>query len=78
MVHKSLAACLSTASAMGPITNALAMEAAAMVLVAALDASKAGLFVLGTLLGTSADTPLKRSARETIAVDNFAMVERCF
>jgi hypothetical protein len=62
---------------MGPITNALAMEAAAMVFVAALFASNAGLFVLGTLLGTSADTPLHRSARETIAVDSFAMVERC-
>ena len=66
---------MSTASAMGPITSALAMEAAAMVLVAALCASNAGLLVLGTLLGTSADTPLRRSARETIAVDNFAMVE---
>ena len=60
---------------MGPITSALAIDAAAIELVAALFASKAGLFVLGTLLGTSADTPLKRSARDTIAVDNFAMVE---
>jgi|SaaInl74LU_5_DNA_1037368.scaffolds.fasta_scaffold50195_1 hypothetical protein len=66
---------MSTASAMGPITNALAIEAAAMVLVAALVASNVVLLVLGTLLGTSAEAPLTRSARETIAVDNFAMVE---
>ena len=67
---------MSTASAMGPITSALAIEAAAIVLAAALCASKC-LFALGTLLGTSDEAPLKKSASDNKAVDIFVMVPSC-